>query len=91
MGMSEYVDSYCSECGGELHEGMDKSRWHELFGTPDRAARTLESMSLDSFNWCRYDAEGQLACKACPYEFDCCGCCLPDGFALLEWLRGDAE
>lgn len=64
------------------------TRWHELFGTPERAARTLESMSLDSSIWCRYDAEGQLACKACPYEFDPYGCC--DLMPLLEWLRGDA-
>ena len=89
-----FIDNFATEADAieawntRAGEGM---RWHELFGTPERAARTLESMSLDSFNWCRYDAEGQLACKACPYEFDCCGCCLPDGFALLEWLGGDAE
>lgn len=67
----------------------DKSRWFQLFGTPERAARTLESMPLDSSVWCRYDEEGKLACRACPYEFDPYGCC--DSMPLLEWLRGDAE
>lgn len=65
----------------------DKSRWHELFGSPERAARTLEEFELDQLNWCR----GMDRCEECPYEFDRYGCYLPDGFSLLEWLEGDAE
>ena len=63
-----------------------QSRWHELFGTPERAARTMGEFELDQINWCR----GTDCCEKCPYEFDRYGCCLPDGFSLLEWLRGDA-
>lgn len=71
------------------HEPKSETNHERLFGTPERAARTLESMSLDSSIWCRYDTEGQLACNACPYEFNPCGCY--DLIPLLEWLRGDAE
>lgn len=38
-------DSYCRECGGRLHKGIDDSRWFELFGTPERAARTIADIS----------------------------------------------
>ena len=68
-----------------VREQLD-TRYSELFGTPERAARTLEEFELDQLNWCR----GTDCCEKCPYEFDRYGCCLPDGFALLEWLRGDA-
>lgn len=69
-------DSYCPECGGALHEGKDKSRWHELFGTPERAARTLER-NCDEFN-----------CFACPaLKANCYG---GNYDALLRWLEGDA-
>lgn len=64
-----------------------QSRWHKLFGTPERAARTLEEFELDHLNWCR----GTDYCEKCPYEFDYYGCCLPDGFSLLEWLSGDSK
>ena len=69
--------------GGEVGK---TSHYFELFGTPERAAWTLEEFELDHLNWCR----GTDCCEKCPYEFDRYGCCLPDGFALLEWLRGDA-
>lgn len=66
------------------------TRYLKLFGTPERAARTLEAMELDSINWCNDDSGNHRVCKACPYEYDYYGCYLPDGFSLLEWLRGDA-
>lgn len=68
--------------------GLPKTdtNWERLFGTPERAARTLEEFELDQLNWCR----GTEYCESCPYEFDRYGCYLPDGFELLEWLRGDA-
>lgn len=72
-------DSYCPECGGELHEGMDKSRWYELFGTPERVARTLMGI-------CEECEEGMcIGCKIDPLmgyatNYD----------ALLEWLGGEA-
>lgn len=63
------------------------SNYNRLFGTPERAARTMEEFELDQISWCR----GTDCCEKCPYEFDRYGCCLPDGFSLLEWLGGDAE
>lgn len=86
-------DSYCPECGGELHEGMGKSRWAQLFGTPERAMRTLAAMGN------RYpcdegcDPIGET-CKTCPFA-DAPSCRInrehPERSALLKWLRGDAE
>ena len=69
-----------------LESYEDASRYSELFGTPERAARTLQEFELDHLNWCH----GTDGCEKCPYEFDRYGCYLPDGFELLEWLRGDA-
>ena len=53
------------------------SRYAELFGTPERAARTLA-------NNCHRD--GCIACAA--MGFDCGG---GDYDALLEWLREEGE
>ena len=56
-----------------------KSRWFELFGTPERTARTLQADSMS----CKYCLLGDY-CKD--------GICLIDDYdALIEWLRGDAE
>jgi hypothetical protein len=60
----------------ELDYIEDKSRWHELFGTPERAARTLA-------NNCHRD--GCIACPALDAD-----CNVGDYDKLLEWLRGDA-
>ena len=60
-----------------------KSRWHDLFGTPERAARTLVRFS-------------PLACSYCAL-YSTCGddqdkdCLLCDYDALLEWLKGETE
>ena len=61
----------------ELDYIEDKSRWFELFGTPERVARTLA-------NNCHRD--GCIACAA--MGFDCGG---GDYDALLEWLKGGSE
>ena len=62
-----------------------KSRWFELFGTPERAART---------SWCMLMCK-HVDCDECPIsdgcniatDIDC-----DDGeAALLEWLRGESE
>ena len=53
-----------------------KSRYSELFGTPERAARTLAGIS------CNGD------CYSCSLYGAHCTC---DGASQLEWLRGDAE
>lgn len=73
-------DSYCRECGGGLHEGMGKSQWHALFGTPERAARTLVDSCNDDFN------DG---CGGCPLLH--VDCKYGDYDALLEWLKGTNE
>ena len=54
----------------------DGTRYSELFGTPERAARTLER-NCDEFN-----------CFACPaLKVNCYG---GNYDALLRWLEGDA-
>ena len=59
----------------------DKSRYSELFGTPERAARTLHS-------------GGTLICRECLIREECektpedSNCMITDYDALLEWLRG---
>jgi hypothetical protein len=58
----------------------DKSRWYELFGTPERAARTLEN-GTPLCGWC--DTQ---TCDKRGGE-----CSLLDYDVLLEWLRGDFE
>ena len=61
----------------------DKTRWHELFGTPERAARTLHH-------------GGTLVCRECLIREECAetpedsNCMVTSYDALLEWLRGDA-
>ena len=53
----------------------DKSRWFDLFGTPEKAARTLADR-CDDYNLC-------ARCSADCESHDCYD-------ALLKWLRGDA-
>lgn len=54
------------------------SRWHELFGTPERAARMMMRMC---------DVR-RMGCSECPLYREIDGC--NDYDVLLEWLRGDA-
>lgn len=70
----------------------DGTRWHELFGTPERAARTSWHMLM--CNYVDGDLCKSVGCDECPIsdgcniatDIDC-----DDGeAALLEWLRGDA-
>lgn len=64
----------------------DKSRWFKLFGTPERAARTLKDIKC-----------GDESCEECPIVEPCIeyGVVFDDGKALqeqlLEWLKGDAK
>ena len=55
------------------------TRWHELFGTPERAARTLESIPC-----------GNSPCSECPI-FEPCLKGRTKSNALLEWLNGDGR
>ena len=65
----------------ELDYIEDKSRWYEMFGTPEHAARTLEMMCDMSpeCSFCPLGGRAESICGEGDYD------------ALLEWLRGDAE
>ena len=65
----------------ELQGVTDESHYSELFGTPERAARTMAGKCCDCLECVIVDA--------CEYgEGE--GCHLDNYDALLEWLRGDA-
>jgi len=69
----------------ELQDAGGESRYSELFGTPERAARTIAK-------WC---AENDGSCAGCPLFMYGVGIkhCEQDEDdmpSLLEWLRGDA-
>lgn len=64
----------------ELKADYDTSRHFELFGTPERAARTLHSCCAKC--WCNDCTTCRLA-EFMGYK--------GDEHALLGWLRGDAE
>lgn len=57
-----------------------KTRWHDLFGTPERAARTLENGS-PLCDWCDTNACEKRGGECSLFDYD----------ALLEWLNGDSE
>ena len=62
-----------------FHEGSE-SNYERLFGTPERATRTLFRFTP--------------TCRDCALRDECEGmddCLLSDYDALLEWLSGDAE
>ena len=59
-------------------ERNNKSRYSELFGTPERAARTLGDYCYNMVSC----AECGIRCEGKRFE---------DGDALLEWLTGDAK
>ena len=61
-------------------DNVGKSRWFELFGTPERAARTLEN-GTPLCGWCNLQT-----CERNGGE-----CTLLDYDALLEWLGGASE
>ena len=63
-------------------EASNGSRWFELFGTPEKAARTI-------IKTCDETTE----CEACPIfraDINALNVNCSDYDALLEWLRGDA-
>lgn len=59
----------------DLYKGGE-TNWERLFGTPERAARTLVNLNCDG-SGCDGCSLGDIECN---YGYD----------ALLEWLRGDA-
>jgi len=74
------ADELNAALGGGECESCD-TRWHQLFGTPERAARVIVAL-----NNCRVvDCIDCWARGSCRYYG-----CGDDYDALLEWLRGDA-
>ena len=66
------------------------TNYERLFGTPEKAAATLEFFELDTINWCADDGS-RKACETCSYDFDPYGCCHDDDdFTLLEWLKQES-
>ncbi len=62
--------------------------WEALFGTPERAANTLDNAALASIDYCCM--LGELKCANCPYEYDRYGC-EHGGMTELEWLNREVE
>ena len=63
-----------------LYVSGKKSNWQNLFGTPERAARTI-CRQLKHYNICICDGcPVKPPNKECDSEYD----------ALLEWLKGEA-
>lgn len=72
--MAKAVDYWRRMCEGDAN-----TRWNDLFGTPERAARTLRG-------FCEQCRCGDCATCGVPEWAD-----YSHGYdALLEWLRGDA-
>jgi len=58
---------------------MSESNYEKLFGTPERAARTLVDSCNDDTNY---------GCSGCPLVH--MDCKYGNYDALLEWLRGES-
>ena len=79
VGTCFYSSTKVLEC--TQHELKAESNYERLFGTPERAARTI-CRQLKHYNICICDGcPVKPPNKECDSEYD----------ALLEWLRGDAE
>ena len=63
-----------------LYEQNRKDRWYELFGTPERAARTLEN-GTPMCDWCDTNACEKKGGECSLFNYD----------ALLDWLMGESE
>ena len=67
------------------------TNYERLFGTPEKAAATIEALELDQLNWCSKDEMGHYECSKCPYVFDRYGCTLDnDDFTWLKWLKQES-
>lgn len=60
------------------------TRWHDLFGTPERAARTLADLQTCSLGF-------DLECDECAVCSLCQSDARNDRDALLGWLRGEND
>lgn len=68
--------------------------YETLFGTPERAAKTLDEMALSTLDYCyaldalTYDRETK--CRNCLCDFDRYGC-EQTGMTVLEWLEREVD
>lgn len=60
-----------------------RSRWFELFGTPESAARTLDILN-------RCEADPAFSCDDCTIG-RACDLRYFDRGAILEWLRDEVD
>ena len=71
----------------EGYEGAPGTRWHQLFGTPERAAETMYTLMLNC-------ARGDGPCERYP-AFPRCNWASDDGeeteSMMLEWLEGESQ
>ena len=81
-----WIDNCTPEQAAAIYEQDRKSRWFELFGTPEMAAMTMARQCFgatsEECNMCVFnECDGKLR-NSGTYQtvYD----------ALLEWLRGDA-
>ncbi len=71
-------------------DAISESNYEKLFGTPEKAARTLGLLHVEWSDWCAVFSE----CRDCMFgqvDGERVTCWEPDDFSLVEWLRGDAE
>lgn len=63
--------------------------WERLFGTPERAARTIEYVDqIDACDWMGAVNAGTYPpekCRGCIFDYDRYGCESKD-MSVLEWL-----
>ena len=63
-----------------------------LFGTPEKAAKSLECLVLDSLDHCDLGEiirdNGHLKCANCRFDFDRYGCEW-NGTSVLDWLKSE--
>ena len=67
----------CKTCA--VYEGGE-TMWERLFGTPEKAARTLEN-GAPMCDWCDTNACEKKGGECSLFNYD----------ALLDWLMGESE
>ena len=67
--------------------------YEALFGTPERAAKTLDEMALNTLDYCyALDAltDYRAKCRNCLCDFGRYGCEQTD-MTVLQWLEKEVE
>ena len=81
---SDHDGVYRTWTEGEACANHAESNWQRYFGTPEKAARTVDVIAH-----CCTDAgliESDAPCNLCPLRGHC-----GSRKAILEWLKGEAE